>query len=359
MNHEKHMKRAYDLAELGTGFVSPNPLVGAVIVKNNKIIGEGYHQYLGGPHAEVNAINNATESTKDSTMYVTLEPCAHYGKTPPCTKAIKQAGIKEVFIGIKDPNPLTAGKGIIELKNAGIKVTHGLLQNELKQQNESFLKYITTQQPFCTIKYAMTLDGKIASSTGDSKWITNSESLQYTHFLRHKHDAILVGIGTVLADNPRLTTRLQNQKSAQCKKIVVDSKGQIPLSSELLKQGDIVVATTKQIKPNIHQQLLEKNVTVLICPQSKNGLDLKYLFTKLGELGISSILVEGGSQIITSVLQGKLCDKIVAFVAPKIIGGSYSPVNELGFTKMQQAIELKKISYQVFANNIALIGYLK
>ncbi|QOR35473.1 bifunctional diaminohydroxyphosphoribosylaminopyrimidine deaminase/5-amino-6-(5-phosphoribosylamino)uracil reductase RibD [Clostridium sp. 'deep sea'] len=359
LNHELYMKRAFELAELGAGFVSPNPLVGAVIVKNDSIIGEGYHQKYGGLHAEINALNSAVKPTKGATLYVTVEPCTHYGKTPPCCEAIINAGIKQVYIGIIDPNPLTSGKGIQQLQKAGVKVSLGLLETEIMQQNEVFLKYIVSKQPFCTIKYAMTIDGKIASSTGDSKWISSEEARQYAHELRHKNDAILIGIGTVKTDNPKLTTRLKNKKAAQCKRVIVDTKASIPLDSQVLADSNCIIATTVMADKLKLELLKSKGVRVIICPSCLGGIDLKFLFSKLGKLGIASILVEGGSRIITSVIKNKLCDKLIAFISPKIIGGCYSPIKDLGISNMQQSINLKSVKYQFFNNNIAVIGYLK
>ncbi|MDD4047507.1 MAG: bifunctional diaminohydroxyphosphoribosylaminopyrimidine deaminase/5-amino-6-(5-phosphoribosylamino)uracil reductase RibD, partial [Clostridia bacterium] len=221
--YTKYMSKAIELAQKGLGYTSPNPLVGTVIVKENRIIGEGYHQYYGGAHAEINAFNNATENVQGATLYVTLEPCSHYGKTPPCVKAIIEKKISKVVIGMMDPNPIVAGNGMKNLKEHGIEVVCGILEDKVKQLNEIYIKYITTKLPFCILKTAMTLDGKIASSIGDAKWITNEESRKYVHEIRHKVSGIMVGIGTVLADNPKLTTRLENKKGKDPIRIIVDS----------------------------------------------------------------------------------------------------------------------------------------
>jgi diaminohydroxyphosphoribosylaminopyrimidine deaminase/5-amino-6-(5-phosphoribosylamino)uracil reductase len=359
----KFMGRALELAEKGSGYTNPNPLVGAVIVKAGRIIGEGYHEFYGGHHAEVNAFNNAVEDVKGATMYVTLEPCSHYGKTPPCAKAIVEKGIRKVVIGIQDPNPLVAGKGIEILKENGIEVVLGVLEEEGKKLNEIFLKYITTGLPFCIMKTAMTLDGKIAAQTGDSKWITGELSRRYVHRLRHRTAGIMVGIGTVLADDPMLNTRLEDGGGSDPIRIILDSSARIPLEAKILNldsnASTIIVATEKASKDRI-KAIEEKGAEIIIAPLKNNGVDLSFLMRILGEKKIDSILLEGGSKINYAALEAGIVDKVNAFIAPKIIGGdnAKTPVGGKGISLMKNAINLKDIMVHRFENDIMIEGYI-
>jgi len=358
------MKKALKLAKLGKGYTSPNPLVGAVIVKNGKIIGEGCHEKYGENHAEVNAFLNAKEDIEGADMYVTLEPCSHQGKTPPCADRIVKEGIKRVFIGMKDPNPLVAGRGIEILEKNGIEVKSGLLEKESAELNEIFIKYITENKPFCVLKTAMTLDGKIATSTGDSKWISNKKSRKHVHQLRHRFSGIMVGIGTVIADDPMLTTRLENKKGKDPHRIVVDTEGRIPLDSKVLNQkskSKTIIATTEKISPEKIENLKEKNAEVILTPLKNNKVDLNYLFESLAKMGIDSILVEGGSTLNESLLKAKLVDKVITFIAPKIIGGSdaKTPVEGEGFKYVKNAVTLENIKTQYFDEDIMISGYIR
>ncbi|WMJ79929.1 bifunctional diaminohydroxyphosphoribosylaminopyrimidine deaminase/5-amino-6-(5-phosphoribosylamino)uracil reductase RibD [Clostridium sp. MB40-C1] len=358
---KKYMKKAIELAKKGEGFTKPNPLVGAVIVKNNRIIGEGYHQYYGGPHAEINAFKNAVEDVKGAKMYVTLEPCSHYGKTPPCAKAIVENGIKEVVIGMKDPNPLVAGKGINILKKNGIKVTCGVLEDEVKEINDIFIKYITTKKPFCIMKTAMTMDGKIAAYTGDSKWITNDLSRQYVHKIRNRVSAIMVGIGTVIADNPRLTTRIEDKIGSDPIRVIVDSKGRIPLEAEVLNIDSnaktIIVVTDKADKEKI-DTIKRKGAEIIVTPENNGRVDLAYLMDELGRRDIDSVLLEGGSTLNFSALNEKIVDKVITFIAPKLIGGenSKTPVGGEGIAYMKDAIKLHNIKINTFGEDVMIEG---
>lgn len=358
---QQYMRRAIELAKKGEGYTKPNPLVGAVIVKDNKIIGEGYHQFYGGPHAEINAFRNALEDVKGGKMYVTLEPCSHYGKTPPCALAIVESGIKEVVIGMKDPNPLVAGRGIRILEEAGIKVTCEVLEEEVKELNEIFIKYITTKLPFVIMKTAMTLDGKIAAHTGDSKWITNELSRQYVHKIRNKVSAIMVGIGTVLTDDPMLTTRLEDKEGADPIRVIVDSYGRIPLEAKVLNidsEAKTIIAVTEKASKEKIKKIESKGAEVLIIPEKNNKVDLKHLMKELGERDIDSILLEGGSTLNYSALNEGIVDKVISFVAPKIIGGgkAKTPVGGEGREYMKDAIALENIKVSRFGEDVVIQG---
>lgn len=360
----KYMKKALELAKKGTGFTNPNPLVGAVIVKDGKIIGEGYHEVYGGNHAEVNAIKSATEDVKGATMYVTLEPCSHYGKTPPCAKTVAEKGIKEVIIGLKDPNPLVSGKGIKILQDNGIEVITGVLEEEGKRVNEIFLKYITSKLPFCILKTAMTLDGKIAASTGDSKWVTNELSRKYVHELRNRVSGIMVGIGTVLEDDPLLTTRLEDRQGSDSIRIIVDSSAKIPLGSKVLNvksKAKTIIATTELAQKDKVKALEERGAEVIIVPLKNHKVDLCCLMKKLGEIKIDSVLLEGGSTLNYSALQEKIIDKVNVFIAPKIIGGSTAktPIGGEGIALMKDAVSLQNIEIHKFGDDVMIEGYLR
>lgn len=360
----KYMRRALELAKGGIGYTNPNPLVGAVIVKDDRVIGEGYHKVYGSHHAEVNAFLNVTEDVKGATMYVTLEPCSHYGKTPPCAKAIVEKGIKKVIIGLKDPNPIVAGRGIEILEEAGIEVVAGVLEEEGKKLNEIFLKYITTKLPFVIMKTAMTLDGKIATRTNASKWITGELSRKYVHELRHRVSGIMVGIGTVLADDPSLTTRFEDVRGSDPIRIIVDSSARIPLKSKILNlESDaktIIVVTEKAGREKL-RMLEEKGAEVIITPSKNGRVDLNLLMKELGERKIDSILLEGGSELNYAALEEGIVDKVHAFIAPKIIGGNTAktPVGGQGKAHMEDAINLECIDIHRFGDDIMIEGYIK
>lgn len=360
----KYMKRALDLAEKGMGYTNPNPLVGAVIVKDGKIIGEGYHELYGGHHAEVNAFRNAAEDVKGATMYVTLEPCSHYGKTPPCANAIVKKGIKKVIVSLEDPNPEVSGRGIKILRDNGIEVVTGVLEEESRKLNEIFLKYITTKLPFCILKTAMTLDGKIATRTGDSKWITSEESRKYVHKLRHRVASIMVGVGTIIQDDPQLNTRLEDMNGSDAIRIVVDTSGRTPLESKVLNiksNSRTIIATTELAPKETIREFENKGAEVIITPIKENRVDLKYLMQALGERKIDSVLLEGGSELNYSAMEAGIIHKVNTFIAPKFIGGreGKTPLGGLGRPFMKEALTLKNIDIHRFGDDIMIEGYIR
>jgi diaminohydroxyphosphoribosylaminopyrimidine deaminase/5-amino-6-(5-phosphoribosylamino)uracil reductase len=353
------MNKAIELSKKGIGFVNPNPLVGAIIVKKGKIIGEGYHKKYGHNHAEINALNSCRESLKGATMYVSLEPCCHYGKTPPCVEAIIESGIEEVVIGMKDPNPLVAGKGINYLIQNGIKVTYGILEEDIKKLNKIFIKYITTNKPYCILKTAMTLDGKIATVSGDSKWISNEKSREYVHKIRHQVSSIMVGIGTIIADNPSLTTRLNNNEGVNPTRIIVDTKCRIPLDAKVISEkGNTIIATTDDAPLEKRKELERKGVCIQLINKKDGKVDLEKLVCKLGEMGIDSILLEGGSELNYSALNTGIVDEVIAFIAPKIIGGkeAKTPIGGEGISKMNNAFLLDDIEFKKVGEDLMIKG---
>ncbi|MBE6345785.1 MAG: bifunctional diaminohydroxyphosphoribosylaminopyrimidine deaminase/5-amino-6-(5-phosphoribosylamino)uracil reductase RibD [Lentimicrobiaceae bacterium] len=381
----RYMRRAIELAKKGAGFVNPNPMVGCVIVKNDIIIGEGYHELYGGFHAERNALTKSNADFDNATLYVTLEPCCHHGKTPPCTDIIIEKGIKKVVVGILDPNPLVGGKGISILKDAGIDVVTGVLEDEIKELNKVFLKYIKTKRPYVLMKTAMTLDGKIASHTGDSKWITNEKSRQLVHKLRSEMMGIITGIGTVNADDPMLNCRMDKhlpiansqQLTAnihQPIRIIVDTRASISLESQIVKTAKdyrtilaigSLTANNQQPMANGQKSTVDKlksfNIEILCCEEKDGHVDINDLIMRLGEMGIDSLLLEGGATINAAFLEANCVDEVYAFVAPKIIGGtnSKSPVAGKGIDLMKDAIMLTDIKTEQFDNDILIKGKIK
>lgn len=357
---EYYMSLALNLALKGKGKVNPNPLVGAVIVKNGKVIGKGYHERYGKEHAEVNAFNNLSEGADNATIYITLEPCAHYGKTPPCVNKIIENNIKRVVIGAVDDNPLVTGKGIKKLKSAGIEVKVGVLEEECKKLNEVFFKYISTKRPFVLLKSAMSLDGKISTYSGESKWITSKESREEVHKLRNDFMAILVGVNTIIKDNPRLTCRVEDGRNPI--RIVVDSFLRIPMDSNVIKDKEArtIIATTKFAKKDKILSLRNNGIEVLVINSKNNKVDLDELMVKLGELNIDSILLEGGSTLNFSALKQGIVDKIQIYIAPKIIGGekSKTPVDGQGIDKLKNAFKVRNLSYSKVGSDILLEGYI-
>tara|TARA_R110001583_G_scaffold19334_2_gene75688 strand:+ start:2210 stop:3292 length:1083 start_codon:yes stop_codon:yes gene_type:complete len=356
------MQLAYNLAKKGCGGVNPNPLVGAVIVMDDKIIGEGYHEIYGGPHAEVNAFRSAKESVEGATMYVTLEPCSHYGKTPPCAQAIVDNKIARVVIGMLDPNPLVAGRGVKLLKEHMIEVEYDLLSAELSQMNRVFLKFIQTKKPYVVMKTAMTLDGKIASRTGDSRWVSNEQSRAKVHELRNELMAIMLGVDTVIADDPILTTRLiGNKRGRNPIRIVVDSKARIPLDSKILNtniEAKTIVAVTAAADQSKIDQIKALGNEVLVVSEKAGRVDLNQLASILGEKGIDGILLEGGATLNYAALESKIVDEVHTYIAPKIIGGSEAktPVGGKGIEKMDDAVNLQNIRFENIADDILVIG---
>jgi diaminohydroxyphosphoribosylaminopyrimidine deaminase / 5-amino-6-(5-phosphoribosylamino)uracil reductase len=358
---EKYMRMAIELAKKGVGKVNPNPMVGAVIVKDEKVIGEGYHEEYGKAHAEVNAFSSLIEESKGATLYVTLEPCSHYGKTPPCVDKIIENKIAKVVVGALDPNPLVAGRGIKKLKDAGIDVVTSVLEEECKKVNEVFMKYIVEKKPFVVLKTAMTLDGKISTSSGESKWITNEKSRKEVHKLRNKLSAIMVGVNTVIKDNPELTCRLEGGRNPI--RIIVDSTLRIPMESKVVidKLAGTIVATTELANKDRVLDLKKLGVEVIIIKAKNERVDLQSLMVELGKLNIDSILLEGGSTLSFSALEDKIVDKIQAYIAPKIIGGekSKTPVGGKGIEKLSNAIMLENMKVISVGRDLLIEGYLK
>lgn len=346
---EKFMRIALKLAKKGTP--SPNPYVGAVIVKNGKIIARGYHKKAGMPHAEIEALKNL-KNIGAMDMYVNLEPCNHYGKTPPCTKALIKAGIRKVIFGMNDPNPNVNGGGEKELKKHGILVEKGILEKEAQKLNEVFIKYSETKMPFIVLKLAMSMDGKIATKTGNSKWITCEKSREYGHKLRAKYDAVLIGINTLLKDNPKLTSRIPGQKNPI--RIILDSKLRIPLNAKVLDDSNAIIATTLDYNRKKRIALEAKNVKIFVC--GKKRVNLKKLLKLLGKLGITSILVEGGAEVAGSFVDEKIVDKFILFFAPKIIGGK-TAIAGSGAKNISDAIKLKEIKMKKIAGDFVFEAY--
>ena len=366
MTDNFYMQKALDLAARFKGRTSPNPMVGAVIVKGNKVIAEGWHRKAGTPHAEVVALKKAGPGAKGATLYVNLEPCCHMEKrTPPCTKAIIKSGIEKVVVAMIDPNPNVSGKGLKELRKAGIITGTGILKEKAQKLNEAFIKYISKKEPFVIPKIAQSLDGKTATAGGESKWITGPEARKKVHKLRNEVDAVLVGIGTVRKDNPSLDCRIRGGKNPY--RIVVDSRLQISLNAKVLKHNDgrtIIAATEKADKQKI-SALIKKGCKVLIIKTEagKSGsqrVDLKVLMKELVRLDITSVMIEGGSSINSSALSSKIVDKVMFFTAPKIIGGvdAVPSVGGKSPALLKNAIELKDIQATAFGRDILLEGYI-
>jgi len=352
------MRRALELARQAAGRTSPNPMAGAVLVKNGKIVGEGFHQQAGKPHAEVEALHAAGEAARGATLYVNLEPCAHYGRTPPCTQALINAGVSKVFYAVEDPNPAVHGKGHAQLEAAGITVHKGLLESQAVRLNQPFFKYIHTGRPFVTAKFAMSLDGKIATLTGESKWITNERSRMRSHQLRDITDAILVGAGTALADDPQLTTRLPRANVHHPLRIVADSRGRLPLSARLYDPklpGQTVLATTSLSDPTHRAALEARGVEVWVLPANEAGhVRLEALLDELGQRGLLTLLVEGGSELLGAFFSARLVDRVSAFLAPLIIGGQEAPgpVGGKGALRLAQALRLQHVETEVLDGDL-------
>ncbi|MBQ8147811.1 MAG: bifunctional diaminohydroxyphosphoribosylaminopyrimidine deaminase/5-amino-6-(5-phosphoribosylamino)uracil reductase RibD [Lachnospiraceae bacterium] len=358
MSNQRYMRRAIELATLAAGKTNPNPMVGAVVVKNDKIIGEGYHQYIGGLHAERNALANCTESPEGATIYVTLEPCCHYGKTPPCTEAIIENKLAKVVIGSRDPNPKVAGKGAKLLREAGIEVEENFLREECDTLNPVFFHYIQNKMPYVALKYAMTADGKIAVNSGESQWITGEVARNHVHQLRNYYKGILVGIGTVLQDNPLLTCRLPEGRNPV--RIVCDSHLRIPIDCQLCNstnQAPVIVACIDD--PQGKQATLEaKGVQVLFVKEANGTIDITDLLTKLGQQDIDGILVEGGGRINAAFVKEKQVHHVYAYVGAQIFGGvnEYTPVSGAGIETVAESLKLTNPKVQTFGTDV-LIEY--
>ncbi|ANF97487.1 bifunctional diaminohydroxyphosphoribosylaminopyrimidine deaminase/5-amino-6-(5-phosphoribosylamino)uracil reductase RibD [Paenibacillus bovis] len=356
LNDEFYMSLALDMAEKAQGQTDINPVVGCVVVKDGRIVGMGAHLRRGTGHAEVHALNMAGTEAEGATAYVTLEPCSHYGKTPPCSDRLIKEKVKRVVVAAVDPNPQVAGSGIERLRSNGIEVITGVLAERSERLNETFNKYITTGLPFVTLKTASTLDGRLASRTGDSKWISNSDARERVHGMRHRHQGIMVGIGTVLADDPELTTRTATP-GINPVRIVIDSQLRIPDQARLLntEQADTMIVTTAQADPVRASQLESRGIRILRCGEGPH-VDLTLAMRMLGEQEISSILLEGGGRLNGSMLEAGLVDRVTLFFAPKLIGGDMSTFTFDGFEKMNQAVTLEQVEVETLEDNVCISG---
>ncbi|MFO8100862.1 MAG: bifunctional diaminohydroxyphosphoribosylaminopyrimidine deaminase/5-amino-6-(5-phosphoribosylamino)uracil reductase RibD [Dehalococcoidia bacterium] len=357
-----YMQYALSLARKALGSVSPNPAVGAVVLnKEGRIVGQGYTQPPGSAHAEIVALQQAGEEARGGTMYVTLEPCCHQGKTPPCTKAIIGSGIREVHIATLDPNPMVGGKGKVILEADGIRMHIGEREEEAKELNEAYLKFITTGRPFVTAKFAMSLDGKIATKKHNAKWISNEWSRERAHRLRWETDAIMVGINTVLEDNPQLTARTLNG-TREPLRVILDSQGQTPTDAKALENAErVLIATTEAMSPSRRDEYGTRSIEVLTLPAREGHVDLGELLRVLGEKEITGVIAEGGGTLLGSLFDDELVDKVIAFISPMIIGGSeaISPVGGKGAELISQALKLKRTRIEQFVDDIMVTGYTR
>ena len=360
---QEFMEYALALASKARGRTSPNPLVGAVIVREGEIVGEGYHQKAGDAHAEIHALNQAKRLAEGATMYVTLEPCCHWGRTPPCTESLIRAKLANIFVAIKDPNPRVAGNGIRQLEEAGISVQVGICEEESRQLNEVFIKYITTQNPFVILKSAISLDGKIATASGESQWITSEASRLKGHEIRAQVDAILVGIGTVLQDDPSLTVRLPERQNQDPIRIVVDSRGRTPIGAKIFNpdsnSGTLIAVTENAAQEKI-KALKSAGADVLTIEEKEGRVCLRALMRELAQREITSILIEGGGAINAAALQAGIVDKLMFFLAPKLIGGEDAPgpVGGVGIARLAEAYELRDVKTSHIGADFLIEGYL-
>lgn len=364
MTDEDYMRMALSLAEQGRGWTSPNPMVGAVVVKDGIVEGRGFHEKVGGAHAEVNALEDAGDAARGATLYVTLEPCNHTGRTPPCTEAILKNGIRRVVVAMKDPNPRVTGGGVEALRRQGVEVAEGVCEAESRKLNEGFVKHVTTGIPFITMKCASTLDGRIATGTGDAKWITNPASRSFVHRLRHAVDAILVGVGTVRADNPRLTTRLEDGEGRDPIRVVLDAHLTTPPDAKLLhiaSASDTLIVANHPVDEEKRARLEATGAKVLVLRGSGDHVDLAGLMETLGGMDITSLLIEGGGGVNGSALRSGIVDKVHMFLAPKLCGGDDGvPVcRGRGVERMDRAIRLDEVSVRLFQDDVLITGYIR
>jgi len=357
-----YMQMALDLAARGTGYTSPNPLVGAIVVKDQKVIGRGYHQHFGGAHAEVNALQEAGEKARGATLYVTLEPCNHTGKTPPCTEKILSAGIQRVVVAMSDPNPGVKGGGNARLRAAGLEVVEDVARSAARRQNEFFLKHARTGTPFVILKCAATLDGRIATRTGDARWVSSPQSRGFVHALRHAVDGILVGVGTVIADDPSLTTRLPEGGGRDPQRIILDTHLSIPLNARVLTQSSdaqTILVTGPDVAESARRKVEQTGARVLSVAARDGKVDPADLMARLGAEGLASILVEGGSRVCGSALRAGIVDKLYFFYAPKLLAGDDGiPICQgPGRTRMQDCLNVNRLTVHRFGQDVMIEGY--
>jgi len=359
---KKWMGLALDLAAKALGLTRPNPAVGAVVVKNGELVGKGYHKAAGQPHAEVVALRRAGRAARGAVLYVTLEPCSHYGRTPPCVDEIIRSGIARVVVPIRDPNPLVAGRGIRKLRAAGIRVDVGLMAREAARLNRPFLVFHQLGRPYFVAKWALTLDGEYRAVSGDSKWITGVRSRRYVHELRARYDAVMVGIGTVIADNPRLNVRLvRRRRVIQPARIIVDGHLRTPIRANCMDPtdaGPTILVATKSAPPERVERFRRQGATVLVAEGRKGIVDPLDMAARLRDLGIQSVLVEGGEKIFGSLFAAGLVDRVVAFFAPKIVGGGRerSAIGSWGIEKMKDALQLENVEIRLFGKDVCVEG---
>lgn len=364
MNTDQYyMQLALDLAASAKGKTNPNPLVGAILVKDGVIAGTGIHRKAGEPHAEVHAFRMAGEYAKGATLYVTLEPCSHYGKTPPCAHLVKDSGVSRVVVAMQDPNPEVAGRGIALIREAGIEVEVGVLEDEAKRLNERFIHNMLTSRPFVISKFAMTLDGKLATHTGHSKWITGAQARENVHQLRNEVDAILVGIGTVLADNPSLTTRIPEVGGKNPVRIIMDSELRTPLEANVVNTNEAktIIVTTEQANPDRRKWLQAKGVEFIFVPKTDTGLHVDAMLAKLYKQGITDVLVEGGGAINASFLRANVINKYLIYIAPKLLGGQHSltPVTGYDVERMDEALDVTFETVVKIGDDLCITAYPK
>jgi diaminohydroxyphosphoribosylaminopyrimidine deaminase/5-amino-6-(5-phosphoribosylamino)uracil reductase len=357
-----YLEMAYALAEKAKGWASPNPLVGAVCVRAGRVISWGYHEKPGRPHAEIIALERAGSLAKESTLYLTLEPCVHWGRTPPCTEALIRARPRRVVVSSLDPNPVVFRKGIKRLREAGLDVSVGLLKDRNARLNEAYIKYITRGIPFITLKAAVSLDGRTASKTLDSRWISSPQTREYTHLVRGEHDGIMVGVNTILKDDPLLTVRHLQWKGKKIARLILDSQLRFPAGARILStlgEGEIYVFTSRRAPREKEEVLAEKGLTVVRLPGRSGKISLPDLLAWLGRREISSVLVEGGSRLLTALIEGKLADKLLLAISPRLIGGKRAPslLEGEGITRVQDGLRLGRISSFRIGGDILVEGY--
>lgn len=364
MDDSHFMTLALEQAVKGQGHVSPNPMVGAIVVKDGQVVGRGYHRAVGGPHAEVHALDDAGEKALGSTLYVTLEPCNHQGRTPPCTEKIVQSGIKRVVVAMADPNPDVKGGGNRYLVRQGIEVVCGIQEQAARTLNESFIKYSQTKQPFVVLKMAATLDGRIATKTGDSRWVTGALARARVHRLRHALDAIMVGVGTIKADDPQLTTRLDDAAGVDPIRFVIDTRLSTPENATVISQRStaptyLVHGETAPLERR--RRLIDGGAQLLEAPLQNGRIDLTALMSRLGQMGVTSLMIEGGAQLADSALKADVVDKVVFFYAPKILSGSdgMPMFNGKGPELMKEALPVQGIRVECVGEDIMIQGYRK
>lgn len=355
------MKRALALAEKGRGFVSPNPMVGAVVVKDGQVVGEGFHEKYGLAHAEVNAIKNAGDDAQGATLYITLEPCCHTAKTGPCTQAIFDSGISKVVIAMTDPNPLVHGQGVAFLRSKGIQVVENALEEKSRALNRGYIKHILTGKPYILLKLSQTLDGRIATSTGHSKWVTGEDARTVAHKLRSLHDAVLVGIGTVLADDPHLTVR--KVKGVSPKRVVLDSQLRVPLDANILSDenpGKTIILTSNLASKEKISRITERGSRVIVLESDERGwIPQELIWKTLGGLGITSVMVEGGSNVHTECIKSGNADELVIFIAPKLLGSGLDAIGDLGIRNINSALELENLTIRRLQQDLMLSARFK